>query len=153
MATMKVSLPDAMLAWVEGQTRSGRYPNASEYVCDLIRRDQDLADRIAHLQRLVDEGLGSGVGERSLREVRAEGRRQCVGVRQSRDPKIIQLCNAAAYSSNFSVEDFSFLDITSKAGTTNARGAKGPAICTARASKPILIAPETAIFVPSFEPS
>lgn len=33
MATIKVSLPDAMLAWVEGQTRSGRYPNASEYVC------------------------------------------------------------------------------------------------------------------------
>lgn len=74
MATMKVSLPDAMLAWVEGQTRSGRYPNASEYVRDLIRRDQEHADRIAHLQRLVDEGLGSGVGERSLREVRAEAR-------------------------------------------------------------------------------
>lgn len=79
MATMKVSLPDAMLTWVEGQTRSGRYPNVSEYVCDLIRRDQDRADKIAHLQRLIDEGLGSGVGERSVREVRAEGRRRASG--------------------------------------------------------------------------
>lgn len=79
MATMKVSLPGAMLAWVEGQTRSGRYPNASEYVCDLIRRDQDRADKIAHLQRLIDEGLGSGVGERSLEEVRAEARRRAGG--------------------------------------------------------------------------
>ena len=76
MAMAKVSLPDAMLAWVEDQTRSGRYPNASEYVRDLIRRDQDRADKIAHLQRLIDEGLGSGVGERSLREVRAEARRR-----------------------------------------------------------------------------
>ena len=79
MATMKVSLPDAMLAWVEGQTRSGRYPNASEYVRDLIRRDQDRADKIARLQRLVDEGLGSGVGERSVLELRAEGRRRVGG--------------------------------------------------------------------------
>jgi antitoxin ParD1/3/4 len=62
MATMKVSLPDAMLAWVEGQTRSGRCPNASEYVRDLIRRDQDRADGIDRLQRLVDEGLGAGGG-------------------------------------------------------------------------------------------
>jgi antitoxin ParD1/3/4 len=60
MATIKVSLPDAMLAWVEGQARSGRYPNASEYVRDLIRRDQACADRIVRLQRLIDEGLGSG---------------------------------------------------------------------------------------------
>ena len=63
MATMKVSLPDAMLAWVEGQTRSGRYPNASEYVRDLIRRDQDRAAKIATMQRLVDEGLASGAPE------------------------------------------------------------------------------------------
>lgn len=68
MATMKVSPPDAMLAWVEGQTRSGRYPNASEYVCDLIRRDQDRADKIAHMQWLVGEGLGSGVDARVLLE-------------------------------------------------------------------------------------
>jgi len=79
MVTIKVSLPDAMLAWVEGQTRSGRYPNASEYVRDLIRRDQERADKIARLQRLVDEGLGSGVGERSLEEVRGEARRRVGG--------------------------------------------------------------------------
>lgn len=76
MATIKVSLPDAMLAWVEGQTRSGRYPNASEYVRDLIRCDQDRADKIARLQRLIDEGLDSAVGERSLKEIRAEARRR-----------------------------------------------------------------------------
>ncbi|WP_297513290.1 type II toxin-antitoxin system ParD family antitoxin [uncultured Caulobacter sp.] len=76
MATMNVSLPDAMREWVEGQTRSGRYHNASEYVRDLIRRDQERADKIAHLQRLIDEGLDSGVGERSLEEIRAEARRR-----------------------------------------------------------------------------
>ncbi len=60
MATMNVSLPDSMKAWVEGQTKSGRYSNASDYVRDLIRRDQDRQTAVAELQKLVDEGLASG---------------------------------------------------------------------------------------------
>lgn len=60
MATMNVSLPDPMKDWVEGQTKSGRYSNASDYVRDLIRRDQDRQAAVAELQKLVDEGLASG---------------------------------------------------------------------------------------------
>lgn len=63
MATMNVSLPDPMKAWVENQTKEGRYSNASDYVRDLIRRDQDRASKIADMQRLIDEGLQSGVAE------------------------------------------------------------------------------------------
>ena len=63
MATMNVSLPDPMKDWVEQQTRGGRYSNASDYVRDLIRRDQDRAAKIAHLQRMVTEGLESGNAE------------------------------------------------------------------------------------------
>ncbi len=60
MATMNVSLPDQMKDWVEGQTRTGRYSNASDYVRDLIRRDQDRQAAVAEMQQLVDEGLASG---------------------------------------------------------------------------------------------
>ena len=60
MATMNVSLPDPMKDWVEAQTRTGRYSNASDYVRDLIRRDQDRQSAISELQTLVDEGLASG---------------------------------------------------------------------------------------------
>ena len=60
MATMNVSLPDPMKAWVEEQARSGRYSNASDYVRDLIRRDQDRRAAIAEIQRAVDEGMESG---------------------------------------------------------------------------------------------
>lgn len=66
MATIKVLLPDAMPAWVEGQTRSGRYPNASEYVRDLIRRDQDRADKIARLQHWSMRGWGVGARSATL---------------------------------------------------------------------------------------
>jgi antitoxin ParD1/3/4 len=60
MATMNISLPDPMKAWVEAQTQDGRYANASDYVRDLIRRDQDRKQAIAELQQMVDEALASG---------------------------------------------------------------------------------------------
>jgi len=69
MATMNVSLPDPMKEWVEAQARTGRYSNASDYVRDLIRRDQERNDKIAAMQRLVDEGLASGAGSRSKDEI------------------------------------------------------------------------------------
>ena len=69
MATMNVSLPDPMQEWVELQTQTGRYSNASDYVRDLIRRDQERKDKIAHMQALVDEALESGVSEKSMEEI------------------------------------------------------------------------------------
>ncbi|MEV4933951.1 MULTISPECIES: type II toxin-antitoxin system ParD family antitoxin [unclassified Sphingobium] len=55
MATMNISLPDPMKQWVEAQAETGRYSNASDYVRDLIRRDQVRKDKIARMQSLVDE--------------------------------------------------------------------------------------------------
>lgn len=74
MATMNVSLPHAMKAWVEGQTDGGRYSNASDYVRDLIRRDQERADKIAALQRLIDQAEESGVSVNSMSDILAVAR-------------------------------------------------------------------------------
>ncbi|UWR24547.1 type II toxin-antitoxin system ParD family antitoxin [Sulfitobacter sp. S190] len=60
MATMNVSLPDPMKSWVEDRTRDGRYSNVSDYVRDLIRRDQERTDAIENLQARADEGVQSG---------------------------------------------------------------------------------------------
>ena len=64
MATMNVSLPDPMKAWVENQTTDGKYSNASDYVRDLIRRDQERRRAIDTLQSAITEGLESGEAER-----------------------------------------------------------------------------------------
>lgn len=69
MATMNVSLPDKMREWVDEQTASGRYGNASDYVRDLIRRDQDRAEKIANMQRLVDEARESGISDLSFDQI------------------------------------------------------------------------------------
>lgn len=75
MATMNVSLPDPMKDWVEAQTQTGRYSNASDYVRDLIRRDQDRADKVARMQQLVTEGLESGISDESMADIEAAARR------------------------------------------------------------------------------
>lgn len=71
MATMNVSLPDRLKDWVEKRVKSGRYANASDYVRDLIRRDQDR--REALVQALI-EGEKSGTSKRSVKEIAAAAR-------------------------------------------------------------------------------
>ena len=61
MVTMNISLPEQMKAYAEAQTRDGRYSNVSDYMRDLIRRDQARREAIAEIQALVDEGLASGL--------------------------------------------------------------------------------------------
>ena len=70
MATMNVSLPNEMKTWVEFQAQnSGRYTNTSDYVRDLIRKDQDTNTKIQQMQAMVTKGLESGVGSRSMEEL------------------------------------------------------------------------------------
>ena len=60
MATMNVSLPDPMRSWVEAQTKDGRYSNVSDYVRDLIRKEQVRQQAVDEIQTLVDEGTEGG---------------------------------------------------------------------------------------------
>ena len=41
MTTMNVSLPEELRTFVDEQVEDGRYGSTSEYVRELIRRDQD----------------------------------------------------------------------------------------------------------------
>ncbi|NJM30682.1 MAG: type II toxin-antitoxin system ParD family antitoxin [Rhizobiales bacterium] len=69
MATMNISLPDKMKEWVETQTSTGRYGNASDYVRDLIRNDREKAEFLAYIQKAVDEAEASGYEEYSREEI------------------------------------------------------------------------------------
>ncbi len=73
MATMNVSLPDLMKEWVEAQADTGKYSNASDYVRDLIRRDQERAEKRARMQKMIREGIESGVIENfSMAQLQAD---------------------------------------------------------------------------------
>lgn len=74
MATMNVSLPDPMKAWVEDQAKGGKYGNTSDYVRDLIRKDQDRQNKIAQFQKLISDGIESGMSTRTMEELLLEAR-------------------------------------------------------------------------------
>lgn len=69
MATMNISLPDQMKAWVEAQTADGKYANSSDLIRDLIRREQVKQEKIAALNVLLEEGEASGYVEMSVDEL------------------------------------------------------------------------------------
>ena len=55
MRTMNISLPDSMREFVDKQVSTRGYGTSSEYVRELIRRDQDRQ----HLRELLVEGAAS----------------------------------------------------------------------------------------------
>ena len=59
ISTMNIALPEPMRAYVARRVESGQFGNTSEYVRELIRRDQREQD-IARLRAMVEVGLASG---------------------------------------------------------------------------------------------
>jgi antitoxin ParD1/3/4 len=59
MTTMNISLPEALKAFVDEQVAGRGYGTSSEYVRELIRRDQDRQ----RLRGLLLEGASSPMGE------------------------------------------------------------------------------------------
>jgi antitoxin ParD1/3/4 len=55
MSTMNISLPDGLKAFVDEQVSQRGYGTSSEYVRELIRRDQDRL----HLRDLLLDGAAS----------------------------------------------------------------------------------------------
>ena len=74
MATMNISLPDLMKDWVESQIKTGQYGNASDYVRDLIRKDQKEREQINALQMAITQGIESGLSDRNLKDILQEAR-------------------------------------------------------------------------------
>ena len=61
MATMNVFLPGPMKAWVEEHLKKdSRFSNISDYICHLIRLDQERKEAIDSLHKAIDKGINSG---------------------------------------------------------------------------------------------
>ena len=58
-SSMKIALPEPLRAYVAERVESGHYGNTSEYLRDLIRKDQR-EQQVERLRALVEGGLASG---------------------------------------------------------------------------------------------
>ena len=80
MATIRktITLSDTQDAWIKRQIALGDFTNDSEYIRDLVRRDQEGQQKLSGLQEAIAEGLDSGVSEDSLDDIWAEAEKRAV---------------------------------------------------------------------------
>ena len=71
MATLNVSLPDEMRSWIDEQVKTGKYANASDYIRDLVRRNQSERDAI---NLALIEGELSGSSTKNVMDILKEKR-------------------------------------------------------------------------------
>ncbi len=74
MALVKksITVTDRQERWIRAQIASGEYGNDSEYVRDLIRRDQEQNAQFRALKEAIQDGLESGISDKTVKEVWAE---------------------------------------------------------------------------------
>jgi antitoxin ParD1/3/4 len=79
MSTMNISLPESLKSFVDDQVSQRGYGTSSEYVRELIRRDQDrmhlrrllLAGAVSEPSTIVDAGFYSQLRKRARRAAKA----------------------------------------------------------------------------------
>ncbi len=63
MSSLKVDVPEPVAAWLEKRVSSGAFASASDYVSELILRDQGLSPEEALKLRELDSAIAVGVAD------------------------------------------------------------------------------------------
>ena len=56
-------------SWIKRQIEKGDYTNDSEYLRDLVRRDQAEQQKLDELRAALQEGLDSGTSDKTVEEI------------------------------------------------------------------------------------
>lgn len=76
--TMSFALPESLRAYIDERVQSGHYGNTSEYLRELVRRDQEDQAR-KRLRELITDGLESGPARPLNRRTVADLRNKTLG--------------------------------------------------------------------------
>jgi antitoxin ParD1/3/4 len=74
--TMNISLPVSLKEWIEEQVSERGYSTASEYVREVLRREQEQSFRgriDAHLIEAIESGASTPMTRKDWRKIRSEG--------------------------------------------------------------------------------
>lgn len=72
-----ISIPEPMSNYISGQVKSGQYGNVSEYIRDLIRKDQEQKKlAMAELRNMLDKAEEGGISDLSMSDIRTRARKR-----------------------------------------------------------------------------
>ena len=58
--------------WIKSQIKAGEFTNDSEYLRDLVRRDQAKKAKFSALKAAITEGMDSGISDKSVPDIMKE---------------------------------------------------------------------------------
>ena len=67
-----ITLTDQQERWVKAQVAVGGFTNDSEYIRDLVRRDQEQDAKYQVLEAAIREGIESGVSDKTVPRIMAD---------------------------------------------------------------------------------
>jgi antitoxin ParD1/3/4 len=74
MATIRktITFTDKQDKWIKSQIKAGEFTNDSEYLRDLVRRDQAKKAKFSALKAAITEGMDSGISDKSVPDIMKE---------------------------------------------------------------------------------
>ncbi len=64
-----ITLTEQQDQWIKAQIAAGEYTNDSEYIRDLVRRDQEQNAKFKALKQAIQEGLDSGISDKTVSDI------------------------------------------------------------------------------------
>ncbi len=76
MTKVLLSLPDPLSEWAEKEAANNNFDSVGEYVESLLREERERQEASEEFDRLVQEGLDSGIRDRTMAEILADAKQQ-----------------------------------------------------------------------------
>jgi len=76
MTNVMLSLPSGLHAWAKEQAANNNFEDVGHYVQSILLKEREKQDGLAEFERLVQEGIDSGIDDRSMSEILDEARRE-----------------------------------------------------------------------------
>ncbi len=74
MIKKTITVTDQQEAWIKSRIASGHYGNDSEFIRDLIRREQTRFDEVEAIRAALVAGEKSGIGSLSMEDIKEKAK-------------------------------------------------------------------------------
>ena len=64
-----ITITDQQNAWIKSRIEGGGFTNDSEYIRDLVRRDQEQNAKFLALKTAIEDGIESGISDKTVADI------------------------------------------------------------------------------------
>jgi antitoxin ParD1/3/4 len=76
MLRKTITVTEQQDSWIKSQIESGQYGNDSEYMRDLVRKDQEYKQQLATLRYALQEGEVNGISKVSMNDILTKAKKK-----------------------------------------------------------------------------